>query len=604
MIINEFIKIKISKKNIQHILSMGYDVSIGDIIDILPIHLNRGSHILFDVKCDVCGDCKSLMAQKYFKNIENCGFYACSSKCAKNKVSKTTMDKYGQTHYSKTILFKDSVKESSIEKYGQDHHLKSDIVKNKISKTNIHRYGSKNPFGSDIIKDKITSTNIDKYGHSNPFASDIIKDKIKSTNIEKYGVQYPSQCPEIKNKTQATNISRYGYDHAMKNQDIKDKISQIFMSKYGVKSPLCIDDNRKKSIDKRHDNWFNSVVSENPNINFINYDTENKEFIILCSKGHEYKIGHSMFYCRSRSRTEICTLCNQVGQTKSGLEFLVRDFISSNYDGTILSNKKIIKPYEIDIYLPDIKLAIEFNGLYWHNETNKDKLYHFNKTNLCELNGIKLIHIYEDDWNIKQDIVKSRILSAIGKSQNKIYARSCDIRLLTDNNLIRKFLNDNHLQGYVGSKVKIGMFYNNELVSIMTFGSFRKPLGRDSIDNCYELLRFCSKLNTNVIGAASKMFNFFLKNYEYDTIISYADRSWSNGSVYRNIGMDFDGNTPPNYYYIIGDTKHSRFNYRKDILVKEGYDNNLTEHQIMLSRNIYRIYDSGSMRFILKNHKT
>jgi hypothetical protein len=260
-----------------------------------------------------------------------------------------------------------------------------------------------------------------------------------------------------------------------------------------------------------------------------------------------------------------------------------------------MSERKIING-ELDIYIPDLKLAFEFNGLYWHNELYKDKNYHLNKTELCEKNGIQLIHIYEDDWIYKQDIVKSMILNKLGKTSNKIYARKCEIREITDNKLVREFLDENHIQGFIGSKVKIGLFHENELVSLMMFGKRRVAMGKKtSEEGEFELLRFCSKLNTNVVGGGNKLFKHFVKNYDPKMITTYTDRSWSNGNLYNQLGFKYEGKTDPNYYYIIDGIRHHRFNFRKDILVKEGYDPSLTEHQIMLNRKIYRIYDSGSL---------
>jgi len=218
---------------------------------------------------------------------------------------------------------------------------------------------------------------------------------------------------------------------------------------------------------------------------------------------------------------------------------------------------------------------------------------------LCESKGIQLIHIYEDDWLYKQDIIKSMILNKLGCVDNKIYARKTEIKEITDNKLVKKFLNNNHLQGFVGSKIKIGLFYNNELVSLMTFGKGRVSMGKKQLcDNEYELLRFCNKLNTNVVGGASKMFKYFLKKYNPIEILSYADRSHSNGNLYNKIGFEFVSKTTPNYYYIIDGIKQYRFNYRKDKLIKQGFDPNKTEREIMLERKIYRMFDSGNLKYL------
>jgi hypothetical protein len=320
---------------------------------------------------------------------------------------------------------------------------------------------------------------------------------------------------------------------------------------------------------------------------------------IKCTKEHYYNINFSLLNLRLKYKTEICTICNPIGISKSGYEIQLQNFIKENYEKAISINKRnIIPPLELDIYLPDLKIAFEFNGLYWHNELHKPNNYHLNKTEECESKGIQLIHIWEDNWIYKQDIVKSMILNKLGKNPNKIGARKTEIKEIVDNKLIRDFLNKNHLQGFIGGKVKLGLFFENDLVSLMTFGKRRIAMGKKSTnDDEYELLRFCNKLNTNVLGGASKLFKFFKNNYNSKEITTYADRSHSNGGLYEQLGFEFISKTAPNYYYIVDGVRHYRFNFRKDKLVKGGFDANKTEHQIMIDRNIFRIYDSGNLKF-------
>jgi len=274
------------------------------------------------------------------------------------------------------------------------------------------------------------------------------------------------------------------------------------------------------------------------------------------------------------------------------------DFIIEFYDGEIIKNsKRIIKGYELDIYLPELNLAFEFNGIYWHSEIYRNNNYHKMKSDLCIFNDIQLIHIYDDIWKNKKEIIKSMILNKLGKSSERIYARKTEVIEILDNKLVRTFLNENHIQGFVGSSIKLGLFYDNELVSLMTFGKMRKIMNSKSNKGEYEMLRFCNKLNTNVIGGASKLFKYFIRNYDIQKIISYADRSYSSGNLYNQLGFEKKHNTRPNYYYIINNKREHRFKYRKDILVKQGYDSNKSEHEIMLDRKKYRIYDSGSIKF-------
>ena len=298
--------------------------------------------------------------------------------------------------------------------------------------------------------------------------------------------------------------------------------------------------------------------------------------------------------------------CQQCAQemTDSSSEKELSEFIKSAYDGITLQNYRgLLKDNrELDIYLPSAKLAFEFDGLYWHNEKNHpSRNYHLNKTNECMKNGIQLIHIFEDEWIRKKNIVKSRILNQLGKS-NRIYARKCEIKNV-DTKTALVFLNENHIQGCCGSSYRYGLYYEGELVSLMTFGKLRKNLGSKDKEGSYELLRFCNKLNTNVVGGASKLYKHFIKEINPLKIISYADRRWSKGNLYEKLGFTLMRTSQPSYFYVINDKRENRFNYRKDVLVREGYDKNKTEHQIMLDRGIYRIYDCGCLVYEMNFEK-
>ena len=290
---------------------------------------------------------------------------------------------------------------------------------------------------------------------------------------------------------------------------------------------------------------------------------------------------------------------NSTPNFHSKIETEIKEFIKSlGFEAN--TDRKILNGKEIDILIPPLKIAFEIDGLRWHNEITKDNNYHLRKTEQCKDCGISLYHIFEDEWEFKRDIVESRIRNILNCTQNKIFARKCQIKTV-DKPIAMRFLDENHLQGKCGSIINYGLYYNNELVSLMTFGKLRKNMGRNDTGNTYELIRFCNKLNTNVVGGASKLFKHFIKEFNPSSVISYADRRWSNGNLYTKLNFSHVHNSRPNYFYIIGHKRKNRFGFRKDILVKEGYDANKSEHQIMFDRGIYRIYDCGTMLFEYKN---
>jgi hypothetical protein len=277
----------------------------------------------------------------------------------------------------------------------------------------------------------------------------------------------------------------------------------------------------------------------------------------------------------------------------------MESFISEELNLEVLVNhKKVLHGVEIDLYVPSLKVGIEYNGLYWHSEKmGKTRNYHQLKTILAESEGIKLIHIFEDEWNSKQEIVKDRLRHILGKSKDRIYGRKCVVREITSNEK-KNYLENNHIQGNDNSSIKLGLFYNNDLVGVMTFSKPRKSLGYNKTDdNIYELVRFASN---NVIGGADKLLKYFINEYKPDKIISYADRRWSQGGLYEKLGFNFIDSTKPNYWYTKDyRNREHRFNFRKDILVSKGFDSNKTEFEIMDELGYGKIWDCGSLKYEL-----
>ena len=259
----------------------------------------------------------------------------------------------------------------------------------------------------------------------------------------------------------------------------------------------------------------------------------------------------------------------------------------------ILNTRSIIYPQELDIYIPEKKIAIEFDGLYWHSEEEKpDKNYHLNKTLSCEKQGIHLIHIFENEWLTKQEIVKSRLKNLLGVYDKTIYARKCQIKEI-DSKISKEFQEENHIQGAVNSKVNLGLYYKNELISLMTFGKCRFDKHHE-----WELLRFCNKLGYHVPGAASKLLKHFEENYKPTSLVSYADRRWSQGKVYEKLGFTFSHASSPNYWYWKNpELLESRIKYQKHKLkdLLENFDESKTEVENMKANGYNRIFDCGNL---------
>ena len=294
-----------------------------------------------------------------------------------------------------------------------------------------------------------------------------------------------------------------------------------------------------------------------------------------------------------------CPIC---GKTMSVAENELFDIINKNIDCEVEKrNRTILKPLELDIFSPKYKIAIEYDGLMWHCEKYQtDKNYHLKKTEKAKEKDIRLIHIFEDEWTYKKNIVISMLNNLFGKTTQRIYARNCDIRQVSTKEK-KVFIEQNHIQGDCPSSCAYGLYYKNELVSIMTFGRPRQQKKyNDNYDNTWELIRFCNRLNTNIVGGASKILKHFISEKKPKIIVSYADKRWSNGNLYFKLGFKHIRDSKPNYHYVVGNKRENRFKYRKGQLVKQGYNSNKSEHEIMLERKIYRIYDCGTMVFEMK----
>jgi hypothetical protein len=300
----------------------------------------------------------------------------------------------------------------------------------------------------------------------------------------------------------------------------------------------------------------------------------------------------------------ICRKCFPIIKN-SKLEEIVRDYLNKNNIKHIDNDRKILDGKEIDLYLPEFNLGIEINGNYYHSENagEKDRHYHLDKMKLSYQKNVKLLQFFEDEIILKTDIVFSR-LSSMLKTNDLIFGRKCQINEV-NKKVSTQFLNENHLQGNSIDKHRFGLFYNNELVSLMTFGKKRKVLGNknNTVDE-YELIRFCNKKNITVVGGFSKLLKFFVKTFNPKKIETYADIRWSGlnpeNTVYYKNGFTYVHQTPPNYWYIKNNCylhRYHRFNFRKDLLVKEGFSNEKTEWSIMIEKGYDRIWDCGSLKF-------
>ena len=404
--------------------------------------------------------------------------------------------------------------------------------------------------------------------HNNKYDYSLIKE-YKNDRIK-----YPIVCPE------------HGIFYQTFNNHIKGRQG----------CPICGQKNGKEVIKIKFEDWVTAATQVHNG--YYTYHKETFDCItqktkITCPK-------HGDFWQNASNHLHLGHGCPKCASFESVPEKEIYTFICGFIDKDLIvqRDRSVGKNVELDIFIPSKKFAIEFDGLYWHCEICKNEDFHLNKTKKCEESGIHLFHIFEDEWMFKKDIVKSMIKNMLGFTENRVYARNCEIKEV-DGKTSREFLNNNHIQGYCHSAVKLGLYYNNELVSLMTFGKSRHFVGNGKHE--WELLRFCNKLNMNVVGGASRLLKHFINEYDPKEIVSYADRRWSTGSLYDKIGFEKYNESKPNYYYIIKARRVYRFNMRKSILVKKyGCPKEKTEREFCYEHRWYRIYDCGCFCYLWK----
>jgi len=355
--------------------------------------------------------------------------------------------------------------------------------------------------------------------------------------------------------------------------------------------PICAIEksaNSKKSNKASFIRKAKEVHGETFDYKDVTYVSSLEKVLVTCNNNHTFLVTPGN-HLQGRN----CPYCSR-GQTTSIQEKELEAFVNTVISNYYTNTRKVLSGKELDIYIPSKKIAMEFDGAYWHSEKFVDYKYHLSKTEECEKQGIQLIHIFEDEWETKQQIVKSRLRQILGCQVSKVYARQTEVREVPPTEA-RLFLQRTHIQGAVGATVRLGLYYEDKLVALMTFGKPRICLGRKTFEEGeWELLRFCTELDTTVVGGASKLLKYFEKHYSPNKVFSYADRRWSQGGLYTQLGFTLASKTRPNYFYVKNGKRYNRFKFRKSELSGRGE----TEHEKVLNTGYLRIYDCGSLKFI------
>ena len=408
---------------------------------------------------------------------------------------------------------------------------------------------------------------------------------------------------EFIQKCKENHIIKYDYSKTeYKGMDYKVCITcpehgEFWQSAYlhfnGSDCPKCenaVNGFKKRKSTEEFIERSKKVHGDKYNYSKTNYITAKEKVCIICPKHGEFwqSPWHHM-------KGNGCPKC--VSPT-SKAEREICEYVKSivGEDNVISNDRIILKGKEIDIYVPSLKIGIEYNGLYWHT---KDKKYHIEKTEGCKKQGIKLIQIFEDEYVNNKDIVLSKIAHILGKCENldKIMARKCEIREVTTE-IAKPFLEKNHIQGFGSGTIYLGAYYNDILMGIM---AFKKE--KDS----WELTRFASNNQYVCQGIGGKLFKYFVTHYNPIEIKSFADRRWTvneENNLYIKLGFKFDGYVEPDYKYYNpedGCKRQHKFGFRKARLNKKyGLPLTMTESEMTEKLGYIKVYDAGLIRYVWK----
>lgn len=521
---------------------------------------------------DPCPDWKFVTKKSRQTMKERTGYEHALQNPESMRKFENTMEK---NHGARNAMFCEELVEkqqqSVSRNLGVTSPLKSDVIKRKVMQANFKVRGYFWPTQCPEVRKKLSES----WHSKSDEEREAIQKKREETNLEIRGKRYPTQCPQVIQKRDENHIKNYGVKNPMHRPEVREKVRKKLV---------------KKSLPKLKKQW------DYLNLQLLSdkYEGAHIKYKWKCIKcGFEFEQNWNAI-----QQGYLCPKCFPRGNCGfSRFEKEISEFIKSLGLEIKENDKRTIRPLELDIVIENRNIAIEFDGLYWHSDDKIDKNYHLNKTEQCNKKGIRLIHIFEDEWVLKKEIVKSKLKHILNsKPARKIGARKCQVREI-DLAIYRKFLSENHLQGKYNSIIRLGLFYKDELVAVMGFshGSLAKGVKKTN-SKVWELDRFCTKVDYHIVGAASKLLSYFKKKYDWKEIFTYADRRWSNGNMYYKLGFKLDSITEPGYWYVKGLDRFHRFSKRK----RKDEPKEITESVLRAREGYTKIWDCGNLKFKIK----
>jgi len=453
--------------------------------------------------------------------------------------------------------------------------------------TNMKRFGFANAMSSEIVKEKVRQTLLERTGYSHNFADPVSRNRAKETMKTLYGIESPLQSKEFIAKRRQTNIERHGSISWLNSEKHKENL----INKYGTDNVMLVPEIADK-VSKTHiQNSFNIILDKINTYEFVNYigHEDKKRFILKCKTcNNQFSICRCGINAYMRTSINCCPTCNFKNRFRSNGERSIFDWLNSLNTGLTITPNKKFKNWELDVYIEELKIGIEYNGVYWHNEDHKDNIYHQKKSEFFEKYGINLIHIWEDDWQLKKEILKNIIISKINSI--RIGARKTIVNVI-DFKTAKSFHELYHLDGFRTGSFHIGLFYNDELISCCTFGKSRYQKKYE-----WELIRYTTKETYSILGGFSKMLSLFEKEVNPKSLITYKKLDLGISNIYEKLGFTKIDRTKPNFFWVIDGIKHNRESFQRHKLIGIAKDESAIE--FMYKQGHWRVFDSGSDVFI------
>mgnify|MGYP001151304710 CR=1 FL=1 len=567
-------------------------------------------------ECENCGSPVASVRKTEFATY-------CSRKCmgaaTVDKRKETIKDRYGVENAMHLDEVKEKVKQTTMKNFGVEYSMQSEEVKEKSRSTCMDRYGvpyylsteeailrrvegTKN--NQESIRKKTEQTNMERFGvpcvlqlpsvrekaiKAIEENQEEIREKIKITSLLRYGVDHPAKAEETKKKTKATLMQKYGVESAMHDFNAVEKLRKTNLEKYGSETITQLKFVREGLQKFYEENPFYRLEEEKRNIVLDKSTMEelHEKYITYSNIANIVGVSDGVI----KRAFEYHNISHE-NVNESGFEKSVSIFVDSLGIDNIKRNVRF-DGMEVDIYIENLNIGIECNGVWWHSEEYKDRLYHKEKTTrLLTEYGIKLIHVWEDDWMFKNDIVKQKIKAKLGVSDKKrVYARKCEVKNVEAKDAFI-FMDMNHIQGKTFGSKWIGLYFEGVLVACVGY----KNKGR----GVYDITRYAT--SENVIGGFGKLLKHLQRTLEWSEFFTYASMDYSVGDVYEKTGFVLERVTEPQMFYVKNQKRHRREQFMKHKLsdIFGNVDMNKTEKEIMRDNGYVRLFDAGSIKYVMK----